>query len=125
MSASISLRSLSASWLLDLFGEYRRSKESAGATLDAAYASADVAKLTYLSSVVSAYIDARYYQERIAVARKSLASRRETVLLTGDHDLPTRAAALSCAAKLPSKASPACPCPRPKAAWAWATSTGS
>ncbi|KPF41189.1 efflux transporter outer membrane subunit [Rhizobium sp. G187] len=74
--------SLNASWLLDLFGEYRRSKESAGATLDAAYASADVAKLTYLSSVVSAYIDARYYQERIAIARKSLASRRETLDLT-------------------------------------------
>ncbi|THV20291.1 efflux transporter outer membrane subunit [Peteryoungia ipomoeae] len=73
---------LSASWLLDLFGQYRRSKESAGATLDAAYASADVAKLTYLSSVVSAYIDARYYQERIAIARKNLGSRRETLDLT-------------------------------------------
>ena len=44
--------------------------------------SADVAKLTYLSSVVSAYIDARYYQERIAIARKNLASRRETLELT-------------------------------------------
>lgn len=73
---------LSASWLLDLFGQYRRSKESAGATLDAAYASADVAKLTYLSSVVSAYIDARYFQERIAIARKNLGSRRETLDLT-------------------------------------------
>lgn len=73
---------LSASWLLDLFGQYRRSKESAGATLDAAYANADVAKLTYLSSVVSAYIDARYYQERIAIARKNLGSRRETLELT-------------------------------------------
>lgn len=73
---------LNASWMLDLFGQYRRSKESAGATLDAAYANADVAKLTYLSSVVNAYIDARYFQERIAIARKNLGSRRETLDLT-------------------------------------------
>ncbi len=70
------------SWLLDLFGQYRRAKESAKASLDAAYASADVAKLTFLSSVVTAYVDARYYQERIAIARKNLASRRETLELT-------------------------------------------
>ena len=74
--------SVSVSWLIDLFGQYRRSKESAKATLDAAYASADVARLTFLSSVVSAYVDARYYQERIAIARKNLASRRETLELT-------------------------------------------
>ncbi len=74
--------SASVSWLLDLFGQYRRAKESAKASLDAAYASADVAKLTFLSSVVTAYVDARYYQERIAIARKNLASRRETLELT-------------------------------------------
>ena len=72
----------SVSWLLDLFGQYRRSKESAKASLDAAYASADVARLTFLSSVVTAYVDARYYQERIAIARKNLGSRRETLELT-------------------------------------------
>ena len=72
----------SVSWLIDLFGQYRRSKESAKASLDAAYASADVARLTFLSSVVSAYVDARYYQERIAIARKNLTSRRETLELT-------------------------------------------
>lgn len=73
---------LSASWLLDLFGQYRRAKESANASLDSAYASIDVARMTYLSSVVNAYIDARYYQERAAIARKNLASRRETLDLT-------------------------------------------
>lgn len=73
---------LGVSWLIDLFGQYRRSKESAKASLDAAYASADVARLTFLSNVVSAYVDARYYQERIAIARKNLASRRETLELT-------------------------------------------
>jgi multidrug efflux system outer membrane protein len=80
--SSTSTGSLSVSWLLDLFGQYKRSKESAKATLDAAYAQSDVARLTFLSSVVSAYVDARYYQERIAIARKNLASRRETLELT-------------------------------------------
>ncbi|MDZ7874602.1 MAG: efflux transporter outer membrane subunit [Rhizobium sp.] len=73
---------LGVSWLIDLFGQYRRSKESAKATLDAAYAQTDVARLTFLSNVVTAYVDARYYQERIAIARKNLSSRRETLELT-------------------------------------------
>ncbi len=73
---------LNASWLLDLWGEYRRSKESARATVDAAYATADVARLAYLSDLTQSYINARYYQERIALARKNLASRRETLDLT-------------------------------------------
>ncbi|MDR6820593.1 multidrug efflux system outer membrane protein [Neorhizobium sp. 2083] len=71
-----------ASWFLDLFGLYRRSKEGALASLDAAYASEDVARLSFLSQVVAAYIDVRYYQERIAIARRNLDSRRETLNLT-------------------------------------------
>ncbi|MGO4356031.1 TolC family protein, partial [Rhizobium sp. RAF36] len=70
------------SWLLDLFGEYRRSKESALASLDSAYATADVAKLTFLQDLVNSYIDARYYQERIALSQANLKSRRETFDLT-------------------------------------------
>lgn len=81
-ATSASAGGLSASWVLDLWGQYRRAKESAQATLDGAYATADVARLTYLSSVVDAYIDARYYQERLSIARKNLASRRETLDLT-------------------------------------------
>lgn len=73
---------LSASWFLDLFGLYRRSKEAAAANLDAAYASVDVARLSLLSQVASAYIDVRYYQERIAIAKANLDSRRETLNLT-------------------------------------------
>lgn len=73
---------LGVSWIIDLFGQYRRTKESAKATLDAAYAQTDIARLTFLSNVVTAYIDARYYQERIAIARKNLGSRRETLELT-------------------------------------------
>ncbi|APO76041.1 nodulation protein NodT 2 [Rhizobium etli 8C-3] len=70
------------SWLLDLFGQYRRSKESALASLDSAYASADVARLAFLQDLVSTYIDARFYQERIALSKANLQSRRETYDLT-------------------------------------------
>ncbi|WP_416798414.1 efflux transporter outer membrane subunit [Ciceribacter azotifigens] len=73
---------LNISWLLDLFGQYKRAKESAEASVDAAYASADVARLAYLSDLVTSYINARYYQERLAIARKNIASRRETLELT-------------------------------------------
>jgi multidrug efflux system outer membrane protein len=73
---------LSISWLLDLFGQYRRAKESASASLDAAYASVDVQRLTLISSVAASYIDVRYYQERLEIARKNLGSRRETLDLT-------------------------------------------
>ncbi|MBP1852042.1 efflux transporter outer membrane subunit [Rhizobium halophytocola] len=79
---SSSAGSLNVSWLLDLFGEYRRSKESARASLDAAYASVDTTRLTYLSELTTYYINARYYQARIAVAKQNLSSRRETLNLT-------------------------------------------
>jgi multidrug efflux system outer membrane protein len=62
------------SWLIDLFGQYRRAKESDKASLDADYASADVTRLTFLSSVVTAYVDARFYQEGIAIARERVRS---------------------------------------------------
>lgn len=71
-----------ASWLLDLFGEFRRSKESALASLDAAYANTDVAKMALLSDLVSTYIDVRFFQERLAIAKDNLKSRRDTLDLT-------------------------------------------
>ncbi|EJB06478.1 efflux transporter, outer membrane factor lipoprotein, NodT family [Rhizobium leguminosarum bv. trifolii WSM597] len=72
----------SLSWLLDFFGQYRRSKESAIASLGAAYATADNAKLTFLKDLVESYIDARYYQERIALSQASVKSRQQTYELT-------------------------------------------
>ncbi len=73
-----------ASWLLDFFGQYRRSKESANASLDAAYDNVDVARLAYLSDLVSSYVNARYYQEALALSRKNLESRRQTLKLTNE-----------------------------------------
>ncbi|SFB53724.1 outer membrane protein, multidrug efflux system [Rhizobium sp. NFR07] len=71
-----------ASWFLDLFGLYRRNKEAALADLDASYASVDVARMSLLSAVTAAYIDVRFYQQRLAIARENLDSRRETLNLT-------------------------------------------
>ncbi|MCO5965065.1 efflux transporter outer membrane subunit [Sinorhizobium meliloti] len=73
---------LTAVWFLDLFGGYKRSRESALAELGASYNDVNTARLSLLSQVASAYIDARYYQERIALTHQNLASRRETLELT-------------------------------------------
>jgi multidrug efflux system outer membrane protein len=73
-----------ASWLIDLFGQYRRARESANASLDAAYDDVNVARLAYLSDLATTYIEARYNQEAYALQQQSLASRRETLKLTED-----------------------------------------
>lgn len=73
---------LSVSWLIDLWGQYRSSAASAKASLDGAYDSVDTARLTYLSDLTKSYINARYYQKRIAIANDAVKSRRETLSLT-------------------------------------------
>ena len=73
---------LTASWLLDLFGQYRRAREGALDTLDAAYATVDVTRLAYLQDLVTSYVNARYYQALISIADENLKSRRETLELT-------------------------------------------
>ncbi|MGO6665928.1 efflux transporter outer membrane subunit, partial [Rhizobium ruizarguesonis] len=70
------------SWLLDLFGLYKRNTESALASLDSAYASADVARLTLIQDLVSSYIDVRFFQQRLALSKANLKSRQETYELT-------------------------------------------
>jgi multidrug efflux system outer membrane protein len=73
---------ITASWLLDLFGQFRRARESAEAQVDAAYATVDVSRLAFLQDLVSTYIDVRYYQARISISQDNLKSRRETLELT-------------------------------------------
>ena len=72
---------VSASWLLDFFGQYRRLKEEAEASLDAAYDDVNVARLAYFSDLAQTYIDMRYFQAAIAQTRQNLASRRQTLKL--------------------------------------------
>lgn len=71
-----------ASWELDLFGGKRRSVEAARYGLDAAEEDLRATLLTLIGDVASNYVEARGYQARAALARRTAASQRETVQLT-------------------------------------------
>ncbi|WP_136651382.1 efflux transporter outer membrane subunit [Paracoccus aeridis] len=78
---------LGVSWLVDLFGANRAARRGAGARLDAAYLSAEVARLTVASAIAQAYVDARYYQQATSLTRQSLESRRRTLEMTRQQDV--------------------------------------
>ncbi len=71
--------SFNPSIMLDLFGGERRAREQALAQLESAGLDVGVARLAFLSALVSNYIDARYFQEALAITRQSLSSRGETL----------------------------------------------
>lgn len=79
--------SLGVSWLIDIFGANRAARQGASAQVDAAYLSADVARLTVASAIASAYVDLRYYQQALSLTRQSLESRRRTLALTREQDI--------------------------------------
>ncbi|MGJ5178385.1 efflux transporter outer membrane subunit [Bradyrhizobium oligotrophicum] len=71
-----------SSWELDLFGANRRAVEAATYGVDAAEDDLRATLLTLVGDVASYYIDARAYQARVALARRTAASQRETAALT-------------------------------------------
>lgn len=71
-----------ASWEIDVFGANRRAVEAARYGVDSATNDLDAALLTLVGDVASNYIDARGYQAKIALARRTAASQRETEALT-------------------------------------------
>ncbi|WP_315700983.1 MULTISPECIES: efflux transporter outer membrane subunit [unclassified Bradyrhizobium] len=71
-----------ASWELDLFGANRRAVEAATYGVDAADDDLRATLLTLVGDVASYYIDARGYQARAALARRTAASQRQTAALT-------------------------------------------
>ncbi|MDX8497406.1 efflux transporter outer membrane subunit [Mesorhizobium sp. VK4C] len=71
-----------ASWELDLFGANHRAVEAARYGLDASQESLRSTLLTLVGDVASNYVQARGYQTRIALARRSAASQRQTAELT-------------------------------------------
>ena len=73
---------LGASFVIDLFGSIRRERESAVASLSAARADAETARLAWLAELIAAYSDARYYQEVLALTRDTIKAREETVDIT-------------------------------------------
>ncbi|WP_444453039.1 efflux transporter outer membrane subunit [Rhodobacter capsulatus] len=78
----VSSGALAVGWTADLFGANRANRAAASARLDAAYASADVARLVMEGAIAQAYADLRYQQASIALTRKSLESRRKSLELT-------------------------------------------
>ncbi|MBZ9742040.1 MULTISPECIES: efflux transporter outer membrane subunit [unclassified Mesorhizobium] len=71
-----------ASWELDLFGANRRGVEAARYGVDASREELRSTLLTLVGDVASYYAQARGYQARIALARRSAASQRQTAELT-------------------------------------------
>ncbi|MGK9264087.1 efflux transporter outer membrane subunit [Sinorhizobium meliloti] len=71
-----------ASWEIDLFGANRRAVEAARYGLDAAEEDLRSTLLTLIGDIASNYVEARGYQARIALARRTAASQRETAALT-------------------------------------------
>lgn len=69
---------LSGTFVLDLFGGVRRGREQAVAELQAAQFDTGTIRLAYLSAVIGAYADARYFQEALAITRENIASREKT-----------------------------------------------
>ncbi|PTX04090.1 efflux transporter outer membrane subunit [Pararhodobacter aggregans] len=73
---------LSAGFVLDLFGGAQRTRQAAGAALLSAEAGAQTARLAWIAEVIAAYGNARFYQESMALTRQTLASRERTVEIT-------------------------------------------
>ena len=74
--------SLSGNLALDLFGGIRRERQAAAASFYAAIDDSQTARLAYLSALVSAYINARYYQYAVTLTEQSIASRQKTLDIT-------------------------------------------
>ncbi|HBZ56438.1 MAG TPA: transporter [Syntrophobacteraceae bacterium] len=73
---------LTAAWELDLWGKYRRSVESADASLIASVASYDDALVSLLGDVATNYVLIRIYQERLLVARENVEIQKQSLKLT-------------------------------------------
>ena len=77
-----SLYSVSANWLIDVFGEVRSQVRSARASQRAVVETAAVVRLALLADISAAYIDARYFQEMGAIASRAAESHKHTLQLT-------------------------------------------
>ncbi|MEP3441011.1 MAG: efflux transporter outer membrane subunit [Sulfitobacter sp.] len=73
---------LGASWVIDLFGGIRREREAAAASLAGSRDDAETIRLAWLAELVSAYSNARYNQEAMALTRTTIKTRQETVNIT-------------------------------------------
>jgi multidrug efflux system outer membrane protein len=73
---------LDASWEIDLFGANRRAVEAARYGMDAAEEELRATLLTLIGDVATNYVAVRGYQARIALAKRTAASQRQTAAIT-------------------------------------------
>jgi len=107
-----------ASWELDLFGANRRGVEAARYGVDAAQEELRSTLLTLVGDVASYYTQARGYQARIALARRSSASQRQTAELTRTMALAGSATAADVAKAMGQAASTEAAVPTLEASYA-------
>ncbi len=60
------------SWELDIWGRFRRAVESADANLDASVEDYDAILVCLIAEVVTAYVDIRTFEQRLAYARENV-----------------------------------------------------
>lgn len=70
---------LSGTYIIDLFGATARGREQAVAQLEAQGFDAGSARLAFLTSLTTNYINARFNQEAAALTRRTISSRQETL----------------------------------------------
>lgn len=75
---------LSAGFVFDLFGGARRARQGAAAAYESAEAQVQVTRLAWLAEVISAYSDARFYQQALALTRDTIRARESTLAVTND-----------------------------------------
>ena len=72
---------VSANWEIDFWGKFRRGIESALASYQSAVATYYAANVSLAAEVASTYINIRYYEQSIEVARANLILRRKVCAL--------------------------------------------
>jgi multidrug efflux system outer membrane protein len=73
--------SASAAYIFDLFGGFRRGRQAASASLEAAQFDEGTVRLAYLGDILDAYINARHAQNAAWITRQAIESRRATLTL--------------------------------------------
>lgn len=70
---------LSTDWVPDIFGGNRAKKRASEADLASALSTLDDTENNLSSSIASAYVDIRYYQKRIEIARSTVENRKKNL----------------------------------------------
>lgn len=69
---------IDASWQFDFFGSGKRNGDKQKANVESAIENANAARLTLIGDIARTYVEMRSYQRRLALAKASLKTQRET-----------------------------------------------